>query len=61
MAKTGIQLQCYFGSSTYNSKEFSTLLEGVIYEAKELGIDIITKEEKERLLKMWGNKEKSIK
>ena len=33
--KTGIQLQCYFGSSTYDSKEFSVLLEGVISEAKE--------------------------
>jgi len=28
--QTGIQLQCYFGSSTYDTKEFSVLLEGVI-------------------------------
>lgn len=33
----GVQLQCYFGSSTYDSKEFSTLLDGVISEAQELG------------------------
>lgn len=51
--QTGIQLQCYFGSSTYNTKEFSTLLEGVIYEAKELGIDTITDREKEELLSKW--------
>ena len=54
--KTGIQLQCYFGSSSYNSKEFSTLLEGVIYEAKELDIETITPKEKEELLRKWENK-----
>lgn len=54
--KTGIQLQCYFGSSTYNSLEFSVLLEGVISEAKELGIDIITESEKNALIDKWDNK-----
>ncbi len=34
--KKGIQLQCYFGSSTYNQKEFSVLLDGVVSEAKEM-------------------------
>ena len=42
--KTGIQLQCYFGSSTYDSKEFATLLDGVISEAKEIGVDFISRE-----------------
>lgn len=50
----GIQLQCYFGSSTYNSKEFSKLLDGVIDEAKEIGIDFISREERERMLGEWG-------
>jgi hypothetical protein len=54
--KTGIQLQCYFGSSTYDSKEFSVLLEGVISEAKELGIDTIRDDEKQRLLNDWGQR-----
>ena len=54
--KTGIQLQCYFGSSTYSSLEFSVLLDGVIYEAKELGIDTITKKEKQLLIQQWGVK-----
>jgi hypothetical protein len=52
--KSGIQLQCFFGSSTYDSKEFSTLLNGVISEAKELGIDTISESEKQRLLSGWG-------
>ena len=34
-----VQMLCYFGSSTYNSKEFSILLDGVISEMKELGLD----------------------
>lgn len=54
--QTGIQLQCYFGSSTYNTKEFSILLNGVIYEAKELGIDTITENEKLELMSKWGER-----
>ena len=52
--KTGVQLQCYFGSSTYDTKEFSTLLNGVIDEAKALGIDFISSEDKARMLAEWG-------
>lgn len=52
--KTGIQLQCYFGSSTYDTKEFSDLLNGVIEEAKAIGIDVIAEAEKELLLSEWG-------
>ena len=37
------------GSSDYNTKEMSHLLDGVIYEAKELGIEVMTPEELERL------------
>ena len=37
------------GSSDYNTREMSFLLDGVIYEAKELGIEVMTPEELERL------------
>ena len=37
------------GSSDYNTREMSHLLDGVIYEAKELGIEVMTPEELERL------------
>lgn len=53
---TGIQLQCFFGSHLYNSKEFSVLLEGVISEAKELGIEFISKEMQARMIDEWGKK-----
>lgn len=37
------------GSSDYNTREMSFLLDGVIYEAKELGIEVMPPEELERL------------
>ena len=54
--KTGIQLQCFFGSSTYDSKEFSVLLDGVISEAKEIDVPFISSEEQARLIREWGKK-----
>lgn len=39
-----VQLLCYFGSSTMNTKEFSVLLEGVISEMKEMGLDVPDKD-----------------
>ena len=54
--KTGIQLQCFFGSSTYDSREFSVLLDGVIHEAEELGIETLGQAEAERMIAEWGKK-----
>ena len=51
---SGVQLQCYFGSSTYNTKEMSVLIDGIVSEAKELGIETATPEELERMKKEWG-------
>lgn len=50
---TGIQLQCYFGSSTYNSKEMSVLIDGVVSEAKEMGIETLPPAELERMKAAW--------
>lgn len=43
--KTGIQLQCYYGSSAMNSYEFYHLMQGVVNECKELGIETLTDKE----------------
>ena len=43
----------YYGSSTYDSKEMSLLLEEIVHQAKELGIDTITDREKEELISKW--------
>lgn len=48
-----IQLLCYFGSSTYNTKEFSVLLDGTLSEMKELGIPTPSDETIERSMIEW--------
>ena len=52
--KTGIQLQCYFGSSTYTTAEMATLIDGVISECKDMGIETATPAELERMKGEWG-------
>ena len=41
----------YKGSSEYNSKEMAILIDGIIQEAQNLGIETITPAEKEKLIK----------
>lgn len=48
-----IQMLCYFGSSTYTTNEFSVLLDGVISEMKEIGLEAPTSEEMRRSLEQW--------
>lgn len=45
--------QVWEGSHTYNTKEFSRLLDGTIEEAKALGIDVISKADRDLLLSSW--------
>ncbi len=44
------ELLCFYGSSTYDTEEFSILLDGVISEMKEAGIPTPAQEEIERWL-----------
>ena len=43
----------YYGSSVYNTKEMSVLLEELVFQAKELDIDTMTPEERKRLIDKW--------
>lgn len=52
--KTGVQLQCYFGSSSYDTKEMAVLLDGVVNEAKGIGIETLPPDEIERMKREWG-------
>lgn len=56
-----VQMLVYFGSSTYDTQEFSVLLDGVISEMKEMGLELPTSEEMRRALELWAkqNGEKS--
>ena len=51
---TGIQLQCYFGSSTYDTKQMSDFIDGIVREAQELGIDTRTPDEIAHMKAVWG-------
>lgn len=48
-----VQMLCYFGSSLYDTKEFSVLLDGVISEMKEMGLEVPTGRDMQRALDMW--------
>lgn len=50
MYRTYIMLR---GSSDYDTKEMSTLIEGLVSEAKELGIETMTAEELERMMQQY--------
>lgn len=53
------QVLCYYGSSTYNTKEFSVLLNGVIDDMKHAGIPTPTSEEMKRALEAWEHEQKT--
>jgi hypothetical protein len=47
----------YKGSSEMNTKEMSALIDGVVYEAKELGIETMTPDEIAKLKSLWNKKD----
>lgn len=47
------QILCYYGSHTYDTKEFSRLLDGVISEMQEMGIPTPMQEDLDRALQNW--------
>ena len=48
----------YYGSSVYDSKQMSQLIDSLIQEAEALGIPTITDEQAARLLGKWGKNDK---
>ena len=46
----------YYGSSTYNTKEMTRLIDLLVEECKQFGIETKPKEEIESLLKEWDKK-----
>lgn len=51
--QNAVQMLCYFGSSTYNTQEFSRLLDGAISEMKEMGLDTPLPEDVRAALERW--------
>lgn len=48
-----VQMLCYYGSSTFDSSEMSRLLDGVISEMDEMGLQKPTSAEMTRALDEW--------
>lgn len=48
-----VRVNCYYGSSTYDSKEMSLLIELLVDTAKSLNIETMPKQELESLLRSW--------
>jgi hypothetical protein len=49
-----VQMLCYYGSSTYDTKEMSVLIDGVISECKDLGIETLPPDELRMMKERWG-------
>lgn len=45
---------CYYGSSTYDTEQMSALLDSVIFDCKEQGIETMTPQEVQTLIDRWG-------
>jgi hypothetical protein len=43
--KAGVQLQIFYGSSDFDTKQMNRFIEGIVYEAKDLGIETKTLQE----------------
>lgn len=50
----GHQLQLFYGSSTFDSKEMAVFIEGIVRECEQLEIETIPPEELERMVSMWN-------
>ena len=46
----------WVGSSKYDSKEMATFIDGIIQEARDLGIDTDTPEQLARFTERWEGK-----
>lgn len=50
---TWVDVICYFGSHTYDTKQFSQLLEGVIWDMRELGLQPPPPKSVQKGLELW--------
>lgn len=49
-----MQMLCYYGSSTYDTKQFSHLLDGVISEMTDMGLETPSQEELRKSIEAWN-------
>lgn len=49
-----VNVVCYYGSSTYDTKQMSRLIELVVQDCKEAGIETLTPDEIAAMTAAWG-------
>lgn len=56
-----VTVRCYYGSSQYNTKQMSRLIDSLVQDAKALGIPTETPEQIEQMKSLWANAPKEKK
>jgi hypothetical protein len=56
-----VMCRCYLGSHTYNTDEMSRLIEYAVSQATDLHIDVLTPDERNHMLSLWGEKQSKMK
>lgn len=49
-------VRAYYGSSQYNTRQMSRLIDMAVADAKDLGIEVLTPAELERMKEEWGKR-----
>lgn len=57
--QTAVQMLCYFGSSTMDTKEFSVLLDGVVSEMREMKLPVPPTGDMRRAIELWEKQRKA--
>lgn len=55
------ELWCYYGSSTYDSKQMAMLIDSLVQECRELGIETMDENKLASLLESWQGQGKEVK
>lgn len=53
-----VDVRCYYGSSTYNTKQMARLIDNLVQDAEALGIPTETPEEIEKMKSLWKQERK---
>lgn len=51
-------VRCYYGSSQYNTKQMSRLIDNIVQDCEAVGIETKTPDEIANLLSLWGEENK---
>lgn len=53
--KAGVQLLCFYGSSTYDKKQMARLIDGMMQEIQALDIDFVPDSDITKAVEEWGD------